>query len=183
PGSGQRGGRGSGVANPPSESNVEDGHEERQRGAARATHARIGRRARNRHRGSERGATLSIELEGRHEPFAAQSRVLAEHGPVHVIAAVLGREHERCGLALLPREVAPADQIERAVHDGVRTGIVRRCLLDVEGSQRYVVTRIEAGEPVWLAIPTMRRSEIAANETVLVEVMNGELVDVDAPRE
>ncbi len=89
--------------------------------------------------------------------------------------AVAGREGERGGLALLPRQVLAAHQVERGVEDGVRPRG-----RPAERGQREVVLAVEPGERVGLA--RARRSKVTAHQPVAVEQVQRKLVQVHQPR-
>ena len=124
-----------------------------------------------------------VEGFGRHIPIAGQV-AFSEDRSIYVVSAILRREDKRGRLPFLPREILAGDEVQRAVDDRVRAGILGLAILFVfhviEPPEGQVIIRVETGEPVGFPVD-VRRPQVAPNEPVLVEVVDREFIDVDPP--
>ena len=103
---------------------------------------------------------------------------------MNVEAAEQRRKDERGRLALLPGEFLARDQVERDVEQRQRAVIGPAVLLDVgrQRGKRQIVGRVETRE--WLGLAgTVGRAEKRPDQSIPIEQVHGEFVDVDAPRE
>ena len=177
-----------GIAQPPAEAHVEDREQEGE-----------GRRRAEPHVGARRGAGdgKSATQGKRHRLAAvawlaifgsAGAAVAVSHDALVQLAGLLSvadfeaaeerRQHERGRFAFLPGELLAGHQVERRVDDRQWP----RCG-GVEAAELDVVVLVETGErlaqsPTLLGVD--RSTEIGAHQTVAVEAVHRELVDVDA---
>ena len=193
------------IAHPAAEPDVEDAHQKRE--GRRAVIAHVGACGGTRRRNSFTERELPrLRRELRRPPIGVDLRALrtfAARG-IELEPAIERRQQERARLALLIREVAARDEIDRRVDEVIRAGIddgtlafgiaagsesvgermhehlhvADRARLDLE---LQIVARRQSREPVRLAI-RHRGAEVAAHEPVRVHAVQREDVDVDAQR-
>ena len=128
-------------------------------------------------------------------PGGAPAAILARLAIAELeTAAVERRDGERLGLALLPREILAARQVETDVDDVEQFSFARFLILApiliftrarevAQFVHRDVVVGVEPRERVGAAFHTRaRRAHVGTNQAIAIHRMERKLVDVDEDR-